>query len=161
MLRLVLAPVFAWTLADGGWTPLVVWAVAAASDYVDGPLARQAGGASAYGVMLDSVADIVFVLVGLSAGAFVGRLSWIVPAAVVCSAGPYLVASVRRTRAERRPARAYSAVGHWAGIANYVLVGTVAGSEAVPGAGWWALLAVGSGLVVVANLSAVAMRFRR
>ncbi len=160
MLRLVLAPVFAWTLADGAWTPLVTFVLAAVSDYVDGPLARRAGGATRYGVLLDSGADIAFVLVALTAGAATGRLAWIVPVAVVCAATPYLMATFRRSRVERRPARAFSAVGHWAGICNYALVGLVAGSTALPGSAWPAILALGSTVVVALNLGALALRLR-
>jgi len=160
VLRLVLAIVFARTLADGSWTPLVAFALAAMSDYVDGPLARRAGGASRYGVLLDSSADIVFVLVALSAGVVGGRLAWVVPVAVACAAAPYLAATLLRSRATGRPARAYSAVGHWAGICNYALAGIVAGSAALPAPAWRAILMVGSAVVVALNLSAVAMRFR-
>lgn len=160
MLRVALAAVFAATLVDGAWMPLVAFALAAVSDYVDGPIARRAGEASPYGVLLDSVADIVFVMTALSAGVATRRLSWIVPAAVACSAAPYLVATLRRSRVEGRPARAFSAVGHWAGICNYALAGLVAGSAALPG-GWWpALLVVGSTVVVGLNLGAVALRLR-
>ena len=160
MLRLVLAPVFAWTLADGAWTPLVVWMVAVASDYADGPLARRAGGASGYGVLLDSSADIVFVLVALSAGVAGGRIAWVVPVAIACAAAPYLAATVRRSRAAGGPARAYSAIGHWAGICNYALVGLVAGGAAMPGPAWPAISTVGAAVVVALNLGAVAMRLR-
>jgi phosphatidylglycerophosphate synthase len=160
VLRLLLAIVFARTLADGSWTPLVAFALAATSDYVDGPLARRAGGASRYGVLLDSSADIVFVLVALSAGVVGGRLVWIVPVAVACAAAPYLAATLLRSRATGGPARAYSAVGHWAGICNYALAGLVAGSAALPGPVWPGMLLVGSAVVIALNLSAVGMRLR-
>jgi phosphatidylglycerophosphate synthase len=161
VLRVGLAAVFASALGQGGWTPVVAFALAAASDYVDGPLARRAGGPSAYGVLLDSGADIAFVLVALTAGVLDGRLSWTVPAAIACAAAPYLVATLRRSRREGHPARAYSRVGHWAGICNYALVGFLAGSVALPGSIWDALLPPGSAVVVALNLGAVAMRLRR
>lgn len=161
MLRLGLAIVFALTLADGRSVPLFAWGLAALADYTDGPVARRAGGASAYGVLLDSGADIAFVLIALGAGAANGRLSWLVPAAIVCAAAPYLVATLRRTRAHGGPARAFSRIGHWGGICNYALAGFLAGSVAFPAlAPWTAVLALGSVVVVALNLTAVAMRMR-
>jgi phosphatidylglycerophosphate synthase len=160
VLRLGLAVVFACALPGGGWTPLDVFGLATASDYVDGPLARRAGGPSAYGVLLDSGADIAFVLLALSSGVALGRLSWIVPLAIACSAGPYLVATLRRSRDVGAPVRAYSAVGHWAGVCNSALVGLLAGSVALPGAAWGALLPFGSAVVVALNVAAMALRAR-
>jgi len=160
VLRIVLAVVYARTLVEGSWIPVGAFALAAASDYVDGPLARRAGGPTAHGVLLDSVADIVFVLVACAAGVAAGRLSWIVPVAIACAATPYLVATLRRSRAAGAPARAYSEVGHWAGICNYALTGLVAGSAALPGAWWSPLLSVASVVVIALNLAAVGMRLR-
>ena len=160
VMRLGLAVVFACTFPGGGWTPLVVFGLATASDYVDGPLARRAGGPSTYGVLLDSGADIAFVMLALSSGVAMGRLSWMVPAAIVCSAAPYLAATLRRSRAVGAPVRAYSAVGHWAGVCNYALVGLLAGSVALPGRSWHVILAGGSAAVVALNLAAVVLRLR-
>jgi phosphatidylglycerophosphate synthase len=160
VLRLGLAAAFACALPGGGWTPVVVFALATTSDFVDGPLARRAGGASTYGVLLDSGADVAFVLVALSTGVAVGLLSAIVPVAIACSSIPYLVATVRRSKAVGGPARAYSAVGHWAGICNYALVGLLAGSVALPATWWRPVLSLGTVVVVALNLAAVALRFR-
>ena len=160
MLRFALAGVFACALGGGGWTPVAVFALAAASDWVDGPLARRAGGSTTYGVLLDSGADIAFVLVALTAGVVAGSLSWIVPAAIACAATPYLVATVRKSHAIGRPARAFSAIGHAAGICNYALVGFLAGSVALPGSVWEHVLVPGSAVVVALNLGAVALRLR-
>jgi phosphatidylglycerophosphate synthase len=141
--------------------PLVAWGLAAVADYVDGPIARRAGGASAYGVVLDSGADIAFVLIALGAGAATGRLSWLVPAAIACAATPYLVATLRRARAQGGPARAFSRIGHWGGVCNYALAGLLAGSVALPTlAPWTVILALGSAVVVTLNMTGVAMRLR-
>lgn len=152
---------FAATLRPGAWTPLVVVAIAAGSDYVDGPLARRAGGPTRYGVLLDSVADIAFVLVATVAGVVRGVLSVLVPVAIACAAIPYLVATMRRSGAAGGPARAYSAVGHWAGVCNYLLVGVLAASVALADPAWAALVRLASGVVVGLNLAAVALRVRR
>jgi len=158
VIRALLAIVFARTLAEGGWSPVAVFALAAASDYVDGPIARRAGGATRYGVLLDSGADVAFVTIASSAGAVLGRLSWFVPVSILASAVPYLVATWRWGRAHEAPARAYSAVGHAAGVSNYVLAGLLAGSTAVPDGPWPVLLGLGSAVVVGLNLTAVAAR---
>lgn len=152
---------FASTLAGGGWTPVVVWVLAAASDYVDGPIARRAGGATRHGVLLDSGADVVFVVVATAAGAALGRVPWLVPASILVSAVPYLVATWRRGRAQDAPARAYSAVGHAAGVCNYALAGFLAGSTAMPGWPWPVVLGLGSGVVVGLSLAAAGLRLRR
>ncbi len=151
---------FAVTLAPGAWTPLVAFAIAAASDYVDGPLARRAGGPTRYGVLLDAGADVAFVVTALAAGAAQGRIARAVPVAVVCAAAPYLVATARRTRVTGAPSPAYSAVGHAAGVCNYALVGVLAGSVALPAPWWTAVLAASSGIVLALNVTAVLMRLR-
>jgi len=161
VLRIVLAIVFARSLDDGCWRPLIAFALAAASDYADGPLARRAGAPTRYGALLDSVADIVFVLVATMAGAVTGRLSWAVPVAIVGAAAPYLVATLRRIGATEDAPRAYSAVGHAAGVCNYALAGLLAGSVALPGPSWPPLLAAASAVVIALNLTALAQRFRQ
>jgi phosphatidylglycerophosphate synthase len=156
----VLAIVYVRSLVDADWTPLVAFAIAAVSDYVDGPLARRAGAPSRYGALLDSVADVVFVLAATTAGAATGRLSWAVPVAIVASAAPYLAATLRRTRASAEAPRAFSAVGHAAGICNYALAGLLAGGVALPGPQWPPLLASASAVVIALNVAAVAQRVR-
>lgn len=146
-------------MARGGWAALAVFVAAALSDYLDGPLARRGGPATPYGAILDNVADIAFVLIGTSAAAAAGAIGWIVPLAIACSATAYALASLSRTRAAGAPVRAYSAIGHAAGVCNYALVGLFAGSVALPGGAWPAILAVGSATVVALNLGAVALRW--
>jgi len=155
-----LALVFAAVLPAGGWLPLGVFALASASDYVDGPLARRAGGPSRHGVLLDAGADVTFVLVASLAGVAIGRVWRLVPVAIACAAIPFLVASMRRSRAAGRPTRAYSAVGHAAGVCNYALVGLVAGSVALPGTVWPPILWCINALVLALNATAVALRLR-
>jgi phosphatidylglycerophosphate synthase len=152
------AVVFPMALARGGWEALGLFALAAASDYLDGPLARRAGGGSTYGTLLDNVADIAFVLVATCAGVARGALAGAVPAAIACAAVAYALASIRRTRSAGEPARAYSVIGHAAGVCNYALVGLLAGNVALPGPAWHTILASGGALVVALNLGAVALR---
>jgi len=153
--RLLLAAALPWALVRGGWLPPLLFVVAAASDYVDGPLARRAGRASSYGGVLDNVADVAFVLAGTGTAAWLGLVSWATPAAIACSSGSYALASRRLSRGTEAPQLARSRLGHWAGVCNYACVGVVAvgdlaGRPLVAGAGW---------LTAAVNLFAVASRW--
>jgi phosphatidylglycerophosphate synthase len=161
VLRVVLAIVYATSLDDACKRPLMAFALAVVFDSIDGPLARRAGPPTRHGTLLDSGADVAFVLAATGAGAATGRLSWLVPIAIAASAAPYLVATLRRVRAHDPSPRAYSAVGHAAGVCNYALAGLLAGSVALPAPSWRWLLAGASSVVVVLNLIAVAQRLRR
>jgi CDP-diacylglycerol--glycerol-3-phosphate 3-phosphatidyltransferase len=83
VLRLLLVPVFAWLLLrEGGddsasriWAA-VVFAVASATDFVDGALARRQGQVTTFGKIADPIADKALTgtaLVGLS---YLGDLPW-------------------------------------------------------------------------------------
>jgi len=141
--------------------PLALFAAAAASDFLDGPLARRSGRPTSHGAALDNVADIAFVLATLVAAAAHRLVSWAVPAAIVLAFGAYVVATAarREARGPLRPAR--SRLGHAGGVANYALAGLVAGALAVPGAAWPAILALGSAVVVALNGAAVLDRVRQ
>jgi CDP-diacylglycerol--glycerol-3-phosphate 3-phosphatidyltransferase len=157
--RLGLAVVFPAAAARGGWSAVLVFAAAAVSDYTDGPLARRGGRPTAYGTLLDNVADIAFVLAGTATASAAGAIPWLVPATIAASATAYAVASLSRTRAAGAPARAYSAIGHAAGVCNYALVGLYAGSIALPGPVWSPVLVLGAAVVVALNSGAVALRW--
>ena len=156
--RLLLALVFPLLLVRGGTAPLLVWAVAAVSDYVDGPIARRRGAVSARGAVLDVTADVAFVLGGLGAAAALGHVTWLAPASIVCSVGGYVLASRRLSRGGGAPRLARSTIGHWAGVANYACVGLVAGSLALPGAAWSWLLGVAGVVTAGINLAALGLR---
>jgi len=152
---MLLAAAMPWLLLRGGPLPLVVWAIAALSDYVDGPLARRRREASLAGAVLDNVADVTFVLGGLAAAAALGRISWIVPASIGLSAGAYAAASARP---RRETALARSRLGHWAGVVNYVCLGVVAGSVAWPDDRWRLVLGTAGAATAALNLAAVGSR---
>lgn len=56
----LIAPIFALLLAGWRWPALAVYGVAAATDLIDGWLARRSGRASAFGAQLDAVIDNLF-----------------------------------------------------------------------------------------------------
>jgi phosphatidylglycerophosphate synthase len=162
ILRLVLGPAYVLSLEMSATLPLVIALLAAASDFVDGRLARRLGVASPAGAVLDVVGDGVFVLAALAALAAGARLSWLLPVAVALALAGLALATWRRRAAPAgaggaRPARGPAdRAGHAAGIANYAVV--IAASVAV--AGWvgadW-LLPV-SVAVAVLNLAPLALR---
>lgn len=129
-LRVVCIPVFvllAQTAAGHGaaygWIAGLVFAVAAASDVIDGRLARRAGTASNGGRFFDHFADIGFILGALACYVHLGLAPWWVPASIALSFAFYLVDSLRRTA--RAPSLIGSRLGHLGGIANYVLIGVL------------------------------------
>ena len=155
-MRLLLAAAMPWLLPRGGVWPLVVWSLAALSDYVDGPIARRRGATSLRGAVLDNVADVAFVLVGLGTAGALGLIPWAVPASIGLSAGAYAAASLRRSPSGAQLAR--SRLGHWAGVFNYACLGLVTGAVAWPSAAWPAVLTAASAVTAGANLAAVVLR---
>ena len=133
--RLLLAAALPYLLVRGGWPPVVVWIAASLSDYLDGPLARRRGTSTPGGAILDNVADITFVLAGLTTAAALRLVSWVVPASIALSASAYAAASALRRDAAGAvgPRLARSRLGHWAGVANYACLGVAAGAAAWPG----------------------------
>lgn len=83
-LRLVLAPVFLWLYASGRVDrALPVFAVAAASDLLDGLVARLLRQHSRLGEILDPIADKLLAFCALVALAWAGRVPVWLPALVV------------------------------------------------------------------------------
>jgi phosphatidylglycerophosphate synthase len=156
--RLLLAAALPYLLLRGGWPALVAWMAASLSDYLDGPLARRRGTSSPRGAILDNVADVAFVLVGLATAAVLGLVSWLVPVSIGLSAGAYAVASARRRGRDGAPRLARSRLGHWAGVANYACLGMAAGAVAWPGPSWTPLLTAAGATTAGINLAAVAAR---
>jgi len=93
--------------------------LAAASDFIDGRIARWLGVAREAGGWLDSVADVTFVLAALSSYAAAGEIPWIIPLLIAVSFAQYAADSLWLHRAGA-PVR--SRLGHWGGILNYALV---------------------------------------
>src|SRR5262245_34548989 len=100
LLRIGLTPLFlavVWRAAEGGagWPAGLLLALIAATDFVDGRIARHFGAASAAGRILDPAADIGFLLSALVLYVGLGLAPWWVPAAIAASFGVYAVAALR------------------------------------------------------------------
>jgi phosphatidylglycerophosphate synthase len=91
----------------------------AASDFIDGRIARWTNSASGIGQWLDSSADIMFILAALSCEAYIGVIPIYLPALIATSFGQYVADSIW-IRGSAVPVK--SRLGHWAGIFNYVMV---------------------------------------
>ena len=135
--RMLLTLPFSWAFAAGvrgsfgaGLAAGALFAVVAASDYFDGPLARRAGGASERGRSWDNWADITFLEAALITAVAAGIAPWWVPASVGASFGYYVIDSWRRTRMTPQRRLIASRLGHWGGVCNYVLVGVLTYNEA-------------------------------
>ncbi len=138
LLRLLLTPLFVLAVfaADdgaGGWPAALLFTLIAASDLLDGHLARRFGTASARGRLLDHAADIVFLLSAYGAYVAIDAVPWWVPAAIAASFAVYIVDSLRRSGT--RPRLLASRAGHVGGIANYVLIGVLIGNRSL-GLAW-------------------------
>ena len=163
LLRLALAPLYVLAMEMSATLPIAIAVLAAASDFVDGRLARRLGSASRAGAVLDVLGDGVFVVAALAGLASVRIVTWLLPVAVVLALAGLAVASLRAAGSAdgppppprtRGPA---DRAGHAAGIVNYgaVLAGGAALAGWIPGA--WILPA--SVTVAVLNLSPLVLRF--
>src|SRR5215475_12078186 len=91
--------------------------VAIATDYLDGPIARRTGTASAKGQLFDHSTDCLFVTGGLAGAAIAGAVTPILPVLVPFAFGQYVVDSYVWHR--QRQLRA-SFLGRWNGILYFV-----------------------------------------
>jgi len=99
------------------WVVALIIVLAIASDYLDGPIARRTGTASARGMFLDHATDCLFVTGGLTGAAAAGSITPILPALIPFAFGQYAVDSYVWSR--RRQLRA-SFLGRWNGILYFV-----------------------------------------
>lgn len=142
----------------GSWGPLCLFAIAATSDFVDGRLARATARPTAHGALLDTLADVSFVLAATGGGAAIGLVPWAAPLAIVAAVVSYALASLRRSTHAGAWCLARSRIGHAGGVANYALAGLVAGALALPHPAWATVLRVVSLGVVALNMAAVVAR---
>ena len=96
-LRLALVIPFAFFMAAGDMRnarfALLAMLVALATDFLDGPIARRAGTASAFGGTFDHTSDFLFVTCGLFAGATRGAFPWILPVLITAAFAQYFIDS--------------------------------------------------------------------
>jgi len=127
--RVLLTPLFVALIGAApaaptrGWPAILVFAAVAASDVIDGRMARRWGSTSSAGRTFDHLADIGFILAALWAYTRLGLVPWWVPAAIATSFAFYVVDSWSRPRA--RGTLIGSRIGHIGGVSNYVLVGVL------------------------------------
>jgi len=163
--RVFLTPVFVLLTTTAqhdigrGILAVLVFAFIAASDVVDGRLARRFGTASRAGLIFDHLSDIGFILIALSTYVTLGILPWWVPAAVVITFGTYAV-NAWLLPTGKPPNAVARRIGHAGGVCNYVLIGILvcnntAGIQLLSAAAlrWFFLLVpVYSGLAVVLGI---------
>ena len=164
--RVSLTPVFVALICAApsrpllGWLAVLVFAGVAASDVIDGQMARRWGSASSAGRTFDHLADIGFIDAALWTYTRLGLVPWWVPAAIAASFTFYVVDSWSRPTA--RGTLIGSRVGHIGGVCNYVLIGVLvcndsaaihALSETVLRL-LFSLVPIYSGLAMVTRLSA-------
>ncbi len=78
-LRIVLVPFLMWFFILGGWWlvgALVVFTVAAITDFCDGYVARYMGDCSGFGIILDPIADKVLVVGTFACFVWIGLVPW-------------------------------------------------------------------------------------
>lgn len=75
--RLCLVPVYLWLLLSGSdVAAMVVFAVAALTDFVDGQVARRTHSVSKLGKLLDPAVDTILMMTGVIGVCLVGRCPW-------------------------------------------------------------------------------------
>jgi phosphatidylglycerophosphate synthase len=136
--RVLLTPLFmlAVWFADRslllGVVAVLIFAVVAATDVLDGRAARRWRSDSSAGRAFDHFADIGFLVLALTTYVGLGLAPWWVPAAVAGAFGSYVLDSQRvRHRSSldaphpSLPNLIGSRIGHVGGVCNYVLVGVL------------------------------------
>src|SRR5579872_444817 len=95
--RLLLVIPFAFFMSKGdvrsAVLALIVWAVALATDFLDGPIARSSGTVTALSGTFDHTTDFLFVTSGLFAGAYRGAFPWILPVLITAAFAQYTIDS--------------------------------------------------------------------
>jgi len=115
----------------------LVLCVAIATDYLDGPIARRTGTASAKGQLFDHSTDCLFVTGGLAGAAIAGAVTPILPVLIPFAFGQYVVDSYVWHR--QRQLRA-SFLGRWNGILYFVPIVLIAAARLPFPAGFASLL---------------------
>jgi len=107
------------------YAALLLFGMIAASDMLDGWIARRRHQASAFGRMLDHLCDVGFILAALGMFAWQGWVPWWLPAAITWAFGLYALRSWWLTANTIGPTLIGSRLGHLGGVLNYGAVGLV------------------------------------
>ncbi len=131
---------FAWDFPDHDYWATALFAVAMATDWVDGWWARRTGRTSDLGRLLDPVADKLLVMAALIM--LVDRVlpAWMVAAVI---AREFLVTGLRLAALERGVvigARDLGKLKTWAQAVAAALTGLAAGGAFADEIAWWAML---------------------
>jgi phosphatidylglycerophosphate synthase len=131
--RPVCAGLFVWLCAQAQ-DELAVWSwvgamlcfvCVVASDALDGWMARRLRQASALGLMLDHICDVLFILIALGFFAIRDLVPWWLPMAIAWAFGLYVLHSWCLTAGRRPMTFIGSRLGRLSGILNYGAVGLV------------------------------------
>ncbi|WP_089718722.1 CDP-alcohol phosphatidyltransferase family protein [Candidatus Entotheonella palauensis] len=109
-----------------GVAALLLFGLIAASDMLDGWMARRLQQESAFGRVLDHLCDVGFILISLGLFAWQGWGPWWLPAAIAWAFGLYVLRSWWLTAGTVGPTLIGSRLGHLGGILNYGAVGLMA-----------------------------------
>ena len=150
--RLGLAPPLAVAFARpdslGAGPVAVLLAVALATDYADGIVARRRGTASAGGQLFDHGTDCLFVTAGLAGAALAGLVPPVLPVLIPVAFGQYVFDSYL---VHHRKRLRMSTIGRWNGIGYFAPLVVIAAArlEVVP--------SLTAALMLVARLTAYAL----
>ncbi len=155
-LRLLAAPALAVAIcADASVAAAALVALAIATDFADGVVARRFDEQSGLGRLIDHATDAVFVTTGTAALAFEGVLPAPLPTLIAVSFLQYALDSRSSLPAGPRPSR----LGRWNGIAYYAIVAVPIARDALglhwPAAGFVAAL---GWLLVASSLISISLR---
>jgi phosphatidylglycerophosphate synthase len=119
LLRLLAAPALVLAVAaDASGLGAAIFALAVATDFADGYVARRFDEASPRGGLVDHAADATFVTAGTGALAWAGVLPAALPPLIAIAFLQYAADSRLMASRGLRP----SSLGRWNGIAYYVIV---------------------------------------
>jgi CDP-diacylglycerol--glycerol-3-phosphate 3-phosphatidyltransferase len=137
----VVVVLFAWDFPNHAYWATLVFALAMATDQVDGWLARRWNQTSAFGSLLDPIADKVLVMAALVMLVGEGIVpAWMVAAIV---AREIAVSGLRLAAMERRVvmgARDLGKLKTWAQALAVTIGGIAAGGAWSSDVAWWAML---------------------
>lgn len=157
-LRLLIAPALVMSIFEGAdrVATLLFW-VAVATDVADGRVARRFGEETPYGRFFDHASDATFVTAGTAALAAIGALPAALPFLIAVAFTQYALDSRSKAATGLRKSR----LGHWNGIAYYVIVAVPVMRDAMgiswPGAEW---VRAGGWVLVASTIASMIGRLR-